>query len=198
MSTNIDFKTLWNKQNINTPDMNEIFEKAGRLRRKTLIRIWVTNVMLSLTVVLVTFVLIDTKSDMITTKIGICLMIIAMVMYLIVSNQLLPLVNKIDMSTDSKRYLSGLIRIKHKQEFLNTTIATIYFAFLSLGLALNMVEYLSKVSSLFKILAYASTFVWMAICWFYLNPKTSRKQRNTINGLIEKLEAVNEQLKGEV
>ncbi len=194
MSTNIDFKTLWSRGKAIMPDVNEIFAKANNLNRKTRRKIWRENIVLSLTAIFIIWVWWYYQPQFVTTKIGIVMVVLAIVSFLAVNNQQFPLLADADIETDSRQYLARMIRVKQKQEFLCTTMMAIYFIFLSLGLALYMVEYVSHGSLKFQVLTYGLTFGWMAFSWFYLAPRTSRKQRKAINDIIEKLETVNGQM----
>jgi hypothetical protein len=194
MSNNIDFKALWSRGKASAPDVSEIFAKADRLNRKTRNKILRGNIILSLTIVLTAFIWWYYQPQMITTKIGLILMFIAVVGFLITTNQLFPLLAKTNEETDSRQFLAQMIRIKHKQEFLNKTMLTGYYIFLSVGISLYMIEYAGRGSLTFKLLAYGITFAWIAFNWFYVRTKTINKQLKSINDIITKLEEVDKQL----
>ncbi len=195
MSADIDFKALWNHEETSVPDVKEIFKKAGQLNRKTRNKIWRANILLSLTVIFIMWVCWRYQPQMITTKIGIVLVIIAIASLLAATNQLLPLLFKANLETDSHQYLDQLIHIKHKQEFLNKTMLTVYFILLSSGIFLYMLEYAGRGGLVFKSAAYGITFAWIAFNWFYIRPKTIKKKQKAINDIIVKLELINDQLK---
>ncbi|MDB4922390.1 hypothetical protein [Mucilaginibacter sp.] len=194
MSNNIDFKELWNRGKASAPDVSEIFAKADRLNRKIRNKILRGNIILSLTIVLTAFIWWYYQPQMITTKIGLILMIIAIVVFLVTTNQLFPLLTKTNEETDSRRFLAQMIRIKHKQEFLNKTMLTGYYIFLSVGISLYMIEYARRGSLIFQLSAYGLTFAWIAFNWFYVRTKTIKKQQRAINDIITKLEEVDKQL----
>jgi prepilin signal peptidase PulO-like enzyme (type II secretory pathway) len=194
MSVDIDFKALWNRQDSSVPDMAEILEKAGQLNRKTRNNIWRQYILLSLTIIFLIWVWWYYQPTMVTTKIGIMLVIIAIVSYLTIAGQLLPLLFKVNLETDSRQYLNRLIQIKQKQEFLNKTILNAYFILLSSGIFLYMIEYVGRGSIVFQLTAYGITSLWIAFNWFYIRPKTINKQQKAINDVIGKLELLNGQL----
>jgi TRAP-type uncharacterized transport system fused permease subunit len=194
MSNNIDFKELWNRGKASAPDISEIFAKADRLNRKTRNKIWWGNILLSLTVAFMIFIWWYYQPQLITTKIGLTLVIMAIVMFLATTNQMVPLLAKTNVETDSQHFLAQMISIKQKQEFLNKTMLTGYFIFLSLGIFLYMIEYAGRGSLTFKITAYGITFAWIVFNWFYIRTKTVKKQQNAINDIITRLEGVNKQL----
>ena len=194
MSNNIDFKELWNRGKASTPDVSEIFAKANQLNRRIRNKIWRGNIILSLTILFMIFIWWYYQPQMITTKIGLTLVILAILSFLISTNQMFPLLAKTDEETDSHQFLEQMLRIKHKQEFLNKTMLTFYFIFLSIGIFLYMIEYAGRGSLLFKVIAYGVTFAWMAFNWLYVRVKTTKRQQDAVNEIIGKLEEVNKQL----
>jgi TRAP-type uncharacterized transport system fused permease subunit len=194
MSNNIDFKELWNRGEASAPDVSEIFAKADQLNRKTRNKIWRGNILLSLTVAFMIFIWWYYQPQLITTKIGLTLVIIAIVVFLATTNQMFPLLAKTSVETDSRHFLEQMLRIKHKQEFLNKTMLTGYFILLSLGIFLYMIEYAGRGSLTFQLSAYGITFAWIAFNWFYIRPKTVKKQQSAINDIINRLEGLNKQL----
>jgi uncharacterized membrane protein len=194
MSNNIDFKELWNREKASAPNVDEIIAKANQLNRKTRNKIWQGNIVLTLTVVFMVFIWWYYQPQLITTKIGLTLVIISIVIFLATSNQMVPLLAKTNLETDSQHFLAQMIRIKQKQEFINKTMLTSYFIFLSLGIFLYMIEYAGRGSLTFQLTAYGITFAWIAFNWFYIRVKTVKKQQNAINDIITRLEGVNKQL----
>jgi len=194
MSNNIDFKELWNRGKAGAPDISEIFAKADQLNRKTRNKIWRANVVLSLTVLFMIFIWWYYQPQLITTKIGLTLVIVAIVVFLATTNQMMPLLVKTNVETDSQHFLEQMIRIKQKQEFLNKIMLTGYFIFLSLGIFLYMIEYAGRGSLTFQVIAYGITFAWIAFNWFYIRTKTIKKQQKAINDIVDRLEGVNKQL----
>src|SRR3569833_73312 len=105
MSTEIDFKALWNREKTNAPDLNEIFAKANRLNHCSRKKIWICNIVLSLTIIVVAMIWWHLHPRLITTKIGLTLMIGAMVIFIITTNQLSPLLAKANLETDTNTFL---------------------------------------------------------------------------------------------
>jgi len=194
MSTEIDFKALWNREKTGAPDISEIFAKANRLNYCSRKKIWICNIVLTLTVALYIWIWCHYQPQFITTKIGMTMMIAAMVIFIIKSNQLIPLLAKADVETDTNVFLSQMIRIKHKQEFMDKTVLAIYFIMLAAGLGLYFIEYTSRANLVFKICAYAITLGLLAGNWFYISARNAKKQHKAISEIIAKLEEVNKQL----
>jgi len=60
-----------------------------------------------------------------------------------------------------------------------------------------MITYVSKMSLAWGIFAYGITLSWIALNWFYIRPRSIRKQEGKINELIEQFERLNKQVVSE-
>ena len=192
--SNIDFKDLWKKQSISQPDMSDLLTRLNKFKKTALRCLWMTNIMLLATCAIIIFIWIFFQPQFISTKIGIVLTILAMVVYVFVYNKLLSDYKNIDSTQTNQEYLQKLISIKKKQQFLQTKMMSFYFIVLTLGLCLYLYEYASKMNFIGASLMYGFTLFWMLFNWFYLRPKQVKKQRNKIDNLIEKFEEVSDQL----
>jgi len=95
MSTEMDFKALWNKQAIDAkPDIKQVIMRAEKLKRIFRYQLLITNVVLLATAALVIHVGFTMDKAQMTTKIGVLLEVIAYLTYLIAYNQLIPLILK--------------------------------------------------------------------------------------------------------
>ncbi|MCB0728461.1 MAG: hypothetical protein KDD00_13430 [Ignavibacteriae bacterium] len=195
MTININLKELWNEQSTVIPDHKEILKKADKFRKKGLRKLILTNILLIITSAFIGFIWYYYQPEMITTKIGIVLVILAMIIFLIYYNLMIPELKKSDYSLSSTEYLQKILKLKEKQKFLQTTMLNIYFIMLSTGIALYMYEYASRMKLFWTIFTYFLTFLWIAINWFYFRPKSIKKQDKAINELIEKFGNLSSQLK---
>ncbi|SEP16363.1 hypothetical protein SAMN05444671_2860 [Flavobacterium sp. CF108] len=191
---NIDFKDLWKKQSVSQPDMQDLLARVNKFKRAGLRSLWIANILLFATTAFIVFVWIYYQPQFISTKIGIIVTILAMMIYLFVYNKLLSSYKNIETTQTNQEYLQNLILIKKKQQFLQTTMMRFYFATLTFGICLYMYEYASRMTFLGASLAYGLTLLWMAINWFFILPKQIKKQQAKINALIEKFEEINKQL----
>ena len=195
MSTEMDFKSLWNKEGTSDiPDTKELIEKAGDLKRITRSKLIRLNLFLLATAVFIIYIGFNIDNEKLTTKIGIALMAVAMVSYLAVYNQLMPLLFKSDMQASSHEYLNQLIQIKRKQDFLNKVMINIYFSLLSVGMLLYLLQFTVRMTIVGSILTYGLTFGWIGLSWFYLRPRGIKKKQVPLMEMIAKLKAVDEQL----
>jgi hypothetical protein len=194
MDNNIDFKDLWKQQVVSPPNIEDLFSKLKHFKRVSLRKLILTNVLLIATSVFILFIWYKYQPEFISTKIGIILMILAMGTYLFVYNRLAGFYKTIDGALSNSEYLQKLISIKAKQHFLQSTMLSLYFIMLGLGICLYMYEYASRMILFWGIFSYVLTLGWIGFTWFYLRPKQIKKEENRVNTLIAKFEAVNKQL----
>ncbi|MDX6180593.1 hypothetical protein SGQ44_00400 [Flavobacterium sp. Fl-77] len=194
MDNNIDFKDLWKKQKVNQPNIEELLLKIRQFKKAGLKSFWITNVLLIATSVFIGLVWYYYQPQFISTKIGIVVTILSMIIYLSVYSKLLSSFKTIDSDKSNQEYLLKLIEIKKKQHFLQSTMMNLYFIMLTIGIGLYMYEYAVRMTAFWAIFTYGITLLWFAFNWFYIRPKQIKKQEQKIDGLIAKFEAVNEQL----
>lgn len=195
MDTNIDFKNLWKQQKINDLNLEDLLYKLKKFKNDHLRKIIVTNILLSMTCAFIIFIWCYYQPRLVTTKFGIVLTILAMIIYLSSYNKLFTIFYKIDNSQSNFEYLQSLYKVKNKQKFMQTTMLNAYIIILSIGICLYIYEYASEMTLVKGITAYTCTLLWIGINWFYIRPKTIKKQQASLNELINKFENINNQLK---
>ena len=193
MDSKLNFDDLWAKQTVSPPQMEELFSKLSKLRRKNLIKLIFVNILMVATIAFIIFIWLYYEPGLITTKIGIVLTISGIIIYLFVYNLLLPHVLKIDENLSNSEFLKAIVQLKERQKFLHTTMLQIYFITLTLGISLYLYEYVSQLTFPWTIFAYAATLVWIGFNWFYLRPKVIRKEQDKLNGIIKKFENISRQ-----
>ena len=195
MDNNIDFKNLWKQQTVSPPNIEELLSKLEHFKKISLRKLILTNVLLIATSALIIFIGYYYQPEFVSTKIGIILNILAMMIFLLVSNKLAVFYRTIDDGTQSNNeYLQKLISIKTKQQFLQSKVLSLYFILLGSGLCLYMYEYTCRMTLFWGIFTYVVMLAWIGFTWFYLRPKEIKKEQAKVNNLIAKFEAVNKQL----
>ena len=195
MDNNIDFKNLWKQQTVSPPNIEELLSKLKHFKKISMRKLILTNVLLIATSAFIIFIGYYYQPEFISTKIGIVLNILAMMIFLLVSNKLAVFYRTIDDGTQSNNeYLQKLISIKTKQQFLQSKVLSLYFILLGSGLCLYMYEYTCRMTLFWGIFTYVVMLAWIGFTWFYLRPKEIKKEQAKVNGLIAKFEAVNKQL----
>lgn len=194
MSNSIDFKAIWQQQDVVAkPDVKEVIKRSGQLKKKARNRlIWVNIVMVFATVYY--FVIGFAAHTTTITRIGATLVMFGFVAYLLISNGLLLSLFKSHPEADSYAYLTELLSIRKKQEFIQTKVLNLYMLVLSAGVFLCMIQPAIKMGVLWGSVAYILIFGWISFVLFYLKPRRLKKERAEFNAVIEKLQAINNQL----
>lgn len=195
MKTEMDFKELWHKQPVDEkPDTKKLLQRAKKLTSISRYKLIGVNLGLLATVAVWIKVLYGMHERATTSMIGTALMSLAVFTYLIAYNQLAPILFKTNLENNTQQYLSQLLSIKRKEEFLYKVMSNIYFILLTVGLALFLIQPVNKMS-LFGATAFCVvTFGCMGLAWFYLRPLGEKRRRKYLHDTIEKLEKINHQL----
>lgn len=193
----IDFNELWKGQKAEQPTTKDLLFKLNNFKKKNRNRIIISNVILILTSLFILLVWYYYQPQFVTTKIGIVLTILAMLIFVISLNKSLGLLKKTNESESNQHYLKTLLRLKEKEQFMQTTMLNLYFVLLSTGIALYMYEYTSRMTTFWALFTYVITALWILFNWFYLRPKQIKKQRTKLNEIIDKFENIQSQIKQE-
>ena len=195
MDTNIDFKALWARAaESQMPDSREIIDAAIRLNKKMRNKMLMANLCLVASAIFIIFVVFHYHPAMWTTWLGTALIIVAILFNLAASGNVIRLLFKSNLEVDTTAYLQHLLHIRQKQEYLQTTMLSLYYILLSAGLALYMIEYALMMQTTGRVLTYGITAIWIGFNWFYIRPKTVKKQRAKMDAMISKIGALNMQL----
>jgi hypothetical protein len=194
MNSNINFNELWAKQKTGEPNKEDLLSKINKFKKSNLKRLIITNLLLIITSFFIIFIWVYYQPQMITTKIGIILTILAMVIFVIAYNQSFALFRKITNTQSNSEYLKELLAIKAKQQFMQTTMLNLYFVLLSTGIGLYMYEYTQLMTAFWGIFTYGITSIWILFNWFYLRPKQIKNQQSKLDEIISKFEMLIKQL----
>ena len=194
MTDNIDFKQYWNKQKIETQAPEELIKKANEFKRKTRFKLIIVNIVLLLSCMSISFVWFYYQPEFLTTKIGIIIIIIAILIYVVFQSTLTPLLLNRNVEANAKEELLQLLKLKEKQRFQQTTLLNGYFFLLSLGLGLYMYEYAVRMTLAWAVLTYGIVLFWIALNAFYFRPRIIKKQQARLDKLIDQLKDLKAQL----
>lgn len=193
MDTNRNLKELWNAQKAANPDVSVLYKKANKIKRKSKFTSIFVGTTLLITIAFVCFIWHFYQPDFLTTKIGLVLTILAMVVFLIPLTKQFSNLNKNQKESNSKEYLEQLIQIKKAQVFQQTKILSSYFILLTLGILLYLIEYVSRMTFVWGCITYFITLAWFAFNWWYLRPKITSKQNEKLNNIVADFEKIIEQ-----
>ncbi len=193
-TNNINFNELWSAQKAEPPTTKDLLFKLKNFKRENRNKIIISNVILIFSSLFMVFCWLYYHPKLITSKIGILLIILACIIFVISMNKSLEPLKKIDESESNQQYLKALLILKEKQHFMQTTMLNLYFILLSTGIALHMYEYTSRMSIIWAFFAYGITALWILFNWFYLRPKQIKKEQIKLNEIISKVEKLYMQL----
>lgn len=185
-NNNIDFKDLWKKQVVSEPNLEEFMVQLNKFKKTGIKTYWITNAVLAITLSFIVCIWIFYKPQFISTKIGLLVTVLAMVVYFIVYNRVLKPAHYVDLVQSNQSYVQNLILLKKKQQFMQSTMLSIYFLLLTAGICLYMYEYTSRMSRGATVSFYGFTIAWSVFNWFYIRPKQMKKQQIIIDELIAK------------
>ncbi len=195
MSNFNDIQNLWqNQPDVKTPDVDSIIKAANKNRKQMITKNVMALITLGATVLFIAYIGLVADFQFVTTKVGIVCIIISIIGAMVLNSQMLMLIlNKADNSVSNQDYLNQLIAYRNKQRFFQTKGIAVYFLALTLGFILYLYEFYARNHS-FGLKAYVLTLLWIAFAWFYIRPKTIKKQEKKINDLIEQIESISSQL----
>ncbi len=188
--SNIDLKALWQQPTPEPPAVQTVINAAQRFQRRELLQLLFTNIALLATCVFIAWIWWFYQPTYWTTKLGIMLVIFAMVLFIGFSTTLLPLLLKEDKQLSNQAYLVLLQQLERQKNKLQTRIMTAYFLLLSLGLALYFYEYTLLMPIHWALLCYGLTALWIAFNWFYLRPRILKKQKAQLSKLQAQFKAL--------
>jgi hypothetical protein len=194
MDDNQDFRELWKKQTATPVSTDELLQKLNKLKKSQFNKMILSTAALSLTSIFIIWIWIVFDPQMATTKYGIILIILAMAIFGYSYNRQYPILKQLDISKSNSEYLESLIALKRKQHHLHSTMLSLYFVMLGIGIVLYMIEYTMRMTTFWAIFAYTITLAWIAFNWFFIRPRTIKKQQGKIDELISRFSNISEQL----
>lgn len=194
MNNIIDFKELRSKQETTVlPEAKDLVNKADRFKKEKLIELYVLNLLFILIAAFSIIIWISYQPEMLTTKIGIVMVIVSMLPLVVSTNKTFHLLKQDDVHMNSSQFLKQLIALKEKQQFLQTTMLTSFFILFSIGMALYTIEFAIGRPLDWSILQDGFPLFWVVFVWFYFRPKIIKKRQRKIDELISRFENLNKQ-----
>lgn len=178
---------LWSKQTLEPPQIDDVFVKLTKMKRKKITDLIAVNILMAVTIGVIIFIWLYFEPKFNTTKVGIIITVLGIIFYLYAYNQILPNLMKISDDKNTKDFLESLLKIKKRQKYLQTKMLSIYFMTLSVGICLYLFEYVSMMTLTWAIIAYSLTLIWIGFNWFYLRPKIIQKENDKLDIVIDKI-----------
>jgi len=191
-----EIKDLW--QNTapqkDLPASSEIISKIESTRKKIMRKNLLSTVILCLTFIFIIWIGFKYDFELITTKIGLMLVLFSIALGIICNFKLINrLSEKIDITSDTNSYLQQLLSFRNKQRVIQTKGLSVYFIILTAGLMLYEIEFAVR-DLTFGLIFYSLTLGWMAFVWFILRKRTIAKQEKQISEQITLIENLSRNL----
>ncbi len=194
MEANTDFKAIWKAQKVATPDTTQLFKRANKLKKKGRFTLLFVSATLLLTIIYVSFIWYYYQPEFMTTKIGIVLAIIAMLVFLVPFKKQFSILDDLETTASCKEYLQQLIALQKAQTYQQTKILSSYFVMLSSGISFYLIEFVTQMTFLWGTITYSLTFLWFAFVWWYLRPRIILEQNKKLNNLVGDFKKVAQQM----
>ena len=153
-----------------------------------------STVILCLTFIFIVWIGLKYDFELITTKIGLMLVLFSIALGIICNFKLINrLSEKIDITSDTNSYLQQLLSFRNKQRVIQTKGLSVYFIILTAGLMLYEIEFAVR-DLTFGLIFYSLTLGWMAFVWFILRKRTIAKQEKQISEQITLIENLSRNL----
>lgn len=185
-----ELKNIWQTTKSDLPSAKETFAEIENSRKKMIRKNMLMIITMSLTFAYIIWIGVHYDFEIITTKFGILLTLISIIVGIIFNTKLASkLLKQGDPTLDNNSYLQQLIEFRNQQRAIQTKGITLYFILLTTGLMLYLYEFAAR-DLQFGIFAYSITLAWIAFNWFYLRKRTIAKQEKQINQQIEAIESI--------
>lgn len=194
MENNIDLKSLWTKRTTPSPASDVMQQKIKAFQRQRKTYVAKMNICLTASSLIIIGVWIFMQPELLSTKLGIVVIIASMAMAMWFHNRSLLLYTNIDAAQNNTEYLERLMTISKRETFLQTTVLSTYYALLTTGLMLYLYEYATHMGTATAMLVYGLSFAWILVSWFYFRPRQIRKQRARLDEMLHNAQKINEQL----
>lgn len=190
MKTDIDLKSVWNKQFVPVPNQEELFKKIEDYRVSKVRKTILLNVLLLLTLGFVLFIWGYFKPQLVITQLGILLTISSMFLVIFFNIKTKRSLKQFTIHQSNIDYLNHLKAIKLHEHLMQTKVMSWYFALLSVGLLFYMYEYSLMMTLSLRIILYAVVLLWIGFNWFVLRPKIIKRNQKKLDDLINSFERI--------
>lgn len=187
MSNDFNLKNLWKQQGAIPPAIETVLNHAHRFKRRQIMQAVLSNLLLIGTGIFIGWIVWCYQPELWTTKVGVALVLLAMLLIIGFQSYLLPLLLQDNNHLDNKAYLEWLQQVEVHKNRLQKQLMSLYFVLLSSGIALYFYEYTLKMPPLWAWSCYGLTTLWIAFNWWYLRPRIIQKQQVELQALQDAL-----------
>lgn len=190
METNYNFQDIWKQKETAAPDSQSIIKKANSYKKNQLLFSISLSVLLLATLAVISWVWVDLSHMHLITKIGLIMILLALVFFSFLNLQKINILNKINPSLSNQDYLKNLKSLQQKQIYMQERGLNIYFILLSVGMCLYILDFAQRMAPIRGVITFAVAVGWMFFVWFYIRPVRRKKQEQKMNEVLQSVKSL--------
>lgn len=189
MSSFDDIKTLWQQQGQTPrPDAASVLQKARKDKQKIVRKSIIQGVCLLLTMIYICWFGTFSHFKKLTTYIGIALMLLCLLVYGVLRILQALRLRRIRLEDEPAVVLEKLRQDYKHRHLFNTRGIVIYTCILNIAFALYFIEVLTPLAMTMKIIFISLYLAWMYIALFVIGKRTIRKERTTMDAIMQQIQ----------
>ncbi len=193
MNNDLNLKKLWQQPSPIQPTLATFLSRARQFKRQQTTQLVTSSILLLATAIFIPWLTWFYHPQFWTTRIGAICIVLAIAIFITAQSKLLPLLLQDNNHFDNKTYLIWLQKIAHQKNRLQHQVISWYFVLLSIGIALYLYEYTSKMPPVWAWISYGLTTLWITFNWWYLRPRIIQKQQMALQILQTQLQTLQTQ-----
>ena len=186
-----NLKEIWNQQKESAvPDVSQIISKAKKEKQSMGNKIILQATILLFTIVALVVVVSKIDFKMITTFIGIGLMLTTIFVFSLIRLYQAYKLKSIDLTQSPKQVLLQLEQFYTFQQFVSTKCALAYFILLNIAFGFYFIEVLQPMATTMKIISLIIYIAWMLIAYFIIGKRSKQKEFRKTEDIINSIKKI--------
>lgn len=186
-----NLKEIWNQQKESAvPDVSQIISKAKKEKKSMGNKIILQVGILLFTIAALIMVVSKIDFKMITTFIGIGLMLTTIFIFSLIRLYQAYKLKSIDLTESPKQVLLKLEQFYAFQQLVSTKCMLAYFILLNVAFGLYFIEVMAPMSTLMKTISLLIYIAWMLFAYFILGKKQTQKEYDKTQSLIDGIKKI--------
>ena len=186
-----NLKEIWNQQKESAvPDVSQIISKAKKEKQSMGNKIILQATILLFTIVALVVVVSKIDFKMITTFIGIGLMLTTIFVFSLIRLYQAYKLKSIDLTQSPKQVLLQLEQFYTFQQFVSTKCALAYFILLNIAFGFYFIEVLQPMATTMKIISLIIYIAWMLIAYFIIGKRSKKKEFRKTEDIINSIKKI--------
>lgn len=186
-----NLKEIWNQQKESAvPDVSQIISKAKKEKKSMGNKIILQVAILLFTIVALVIVVSKIEFKMITTFIGIGLMLTTIFIFSLIRLYQAYKLKCIDLTESPKQVLLKLEQFYAFQQFVATKCMLAYFILLNVAFGFYFIEVMAPMSTMMKTISLIIYIAWMLVAYFIIGKKAKQKEFQKMEDMINSIKKI--------